>query len=110
MVGGTEAQFATLALLFRSLGREPRLIGAVGKAAALKLALNQLIASETLAFALSLGLIRRAGVSVDTFMAILRESALYAPTFDKKLPVCSSATTTTRTSRPAICLRMSGCL
>ena len=86
MVGGTEDQFATLALLFRSLGREPRLVGAVGKAAALKLALNQLIASETLAFALSLGLIRRAGISVDTFMAILRESALYAPTFDKKLP------------------------
>jgi 3-hydroxyisobutyrate dehydrogenase len=86
MVGGTEDQFAKLAPLFRSLGREPRLVGPVGKAAALKLALNQLIAAETSAFALSLGLIRRAGVSVDTFMAVLRESALYAPTFDKKLP------------------------
>lgn len=86
MVGGTEDQFATLAPLFRSLGREPRLVGPVGTAAALKLALNQLIAAETSAFALSLGLIRRAGVSVDTFMAVLRESALYAPTFDKKLP------------------------
>jgi 3-hydroxyisobutyrate dehydrogenase len=86
MVGGTEEQFATLAPLFRSLGREPRLVGPVGTAAALKLALNQLIAAETSAFALSLGLIRRAGVSVDTFMAVLRESALYAATFDKKLP------------------------
>src|SRR5687768_459375 len=83
---GTADPVATRSLLFRSLGREPRFVGAVGKAAALKLALNQLIAAETLAFALSLGLIRRAGISVDTFMTILRESALYAPTFDKKLP------------------------
>lgn len=86
MVGGTEEQFARLNPLFRSLGREPRLVGPVGKAAALKLALNHLIAAETSAFALSLGLIQRSGVSVDTFMAILRESALFAPTFDKKLP------------------------
>jgi 3-hydroxyisobutyrate dehydrogenase len=86
MVGGTEGQFARLTPVFRSLGREPRLVGPVGQAAALKLALNHLIAAETAAFALSLGLVQRAGVSVDTFMSILRESALYAPTFDKKLP------------------------
>jgi 3-hydroxyisobutyrate dehydrogenase len=86
MVGGTEKQFVTWSPLFRSLSREPRHIGPVGKAAALKLALNHLIAAETVAFAFSLGLIQRSGVSVDTFMAILRESALYAPTFDKKLP------------------------
>ena len=29
---------------------------------------------------------QRAGVPVDTFMAILRESALFAPVFEKKLP------------------------
>jgi 3-hydroxyisobutyrate dehydrogenase len=86
MVGGDKEHFVTLAPLFRSLGRDPRLVGPVGTAAALKLALNQLIAAETSAFALSLGLIRRASISVDTFMAVLRESALYAPTFDKKLP------------------------
>jgi 3-hydroxyisobutyrate dehydrogenase len=86
MVGGTKEQFATWSPLFRSLSREPRYIGPVGKASALKLALNHLIAAETLAFAFSLGLIQRSGVSVETFMAILRESALYAPTFDKKLP------------------------
>lgn len=86
MVGATEEQFARLSPLLRSLGREPRLIGPVGTAAALKLALNQLIAAEMSAFALSLGLVQRSGVSVDTFMAILRESALFAPTFDKKLP------------------------
>jgi 3-hydroxyisobutyrate dehydrogenase len=86
MVGGTEEQCARWDPLFRSLSREPRLIGPVGKAASLKLALNQLIAAEISAFALSLGLVQRAGVSVDTFMAILRESALFAPTFEKKLP------------------------
>lgn len=86
MVGGTEGQFVQWSSLFRSLSREPRLVGPVGKAAALKLALNQLIAAEISAFALSLGLVERAGVPVDTFMAILRESALFAPMFEKKLP------------------------
>ena len=86
MVGGTEDQFAQWLPLFRALSREPRLIGPVGKAATLKLALNQLIAAEISAFALSLGLVQRAGIPVDTFMAILRESALFAPTFEKKLP------------------------
>ncbi|QSR85116.1 NAD(P)-dependent oxidoreductase [Methylacidimicrobium sp. B4] len=60
-------------------------IGPVGKAAALKLALNQLIAAETTAFALSLGFIRRSGVPVEPFLEILRQSSLYCPTFDKKL-------------------------
>jgi len=86
MVGGTEVQFVQWGPLFRSLSREPRLAGPVGKAASLKLALNQLIAAEISAFALSLGLVQRAGVPVDTFMAILRESALFAPAFEKKLP------------------------
>ena len=86
MVGGTEGQFVQWGPLFRSLSREPRLVGPVGKAASLKLALNQLIAAEISAFALSLGLVQRAGVPVDTFMAILRESALFAPVFEKKLP------------------------
>jgi 3-hydroxyisobutyrate dehydrogenase len=86
MVGGTQQQFTNWSHVFRSLGREPRYIGPVGRASALKLALNQLIAAETSAFALSLGFIQRSGISVDTFMAILRESALFAPTFEKKLP------------------------
>jgi 3-hydroxyisobutyrate dehydrogenase len=86
MVGGTEDQFAQWLPLFRALSREPRLVGPVGQAATLKLVLNQLIAAEIAAFALSLGLVQRAGIPVDTFMAILRESALFAPTFEKKLP------------------------
>jgi 3-hydroxyisobutyrate dehydrogenase len=86
MVGGSDQQFAAWLPLFRLLSREPRHVGPVGRASALKLALNHLIAVETSAFALSLGLVQRSGVSVDTFMAIVRGSALYAPTFDKKLP------------------------
>jgi 3-hydroxyisobutyrate dehydrogenase len=86
MMGGTREQFDAWSSVFRSLSREPRYIGPVGRASALKLALNQLIAAETSAFASSLGLVQRSGVAVETFMAILRDSALYAPTFDKKLP------------------------
>jgi 3-hydroxyisobutyrate dehydrogenase len=86
MVGGTEEQFVEWGPLFRSLSREPRLIGPAGKAASLKLALNQLIAAEISAFALSLGMVQRADVPIDIFMAILKASALFAPAFEKKLP------------------------
>lgn len=67
------------------LGKEPMHMGAVGTAAATKLALNQLIASLTVGFSTSLGLLQRNGADIDKFMGILRGSALYAPTFDKKL-------------------------
>ncbi len=85
MVGGREDQFERFRPLFTALGPDPRLIGPVGRAAALKLALNQLIAGLTASFALSLGFVQKEGVAVDDFMDILRQSALYAPTFDKKL-------------------------
>ncbi|MGB0564530.1 MAG: NAD(P)-dependent oxidoreductase [Spirulinaceae cyanobacterium] len=85
MVGSTLAQYQQQLPLFQALGENPQHIGPVGTAAALKLALNQLIGSLTTAFALSLDFVQQAGVPVDTFMQILRESALYAPTFDKKL-------------------------
>ena len=52
----------------------------------MKLALNQLIAAEMSAFALSFGLVQRAAVPIDTFTAILRENALFATTLEKKLP------------------------
>lgn len=85
MVGGTKAQFKKWSGLLQNFGSEPMLIGEVGTAAAMKLALNQLIASLTSAFALSLSFVQRQGVDVEKFMQILRQSALYAPTFDKKL-------------------------
>lgn len=85
MVGATETQFQRWKPLLQSFGAEPRHIGEVGSAAALKLALNQMIAALTTGFALSLEFVRQQGVSIETFMEILRQSALYAPTFDKKL-------------------------
>ena len=85
MVGGTEAQFERWQALLQNFGAKPLLIGEVGTASAIKLALNQLIASLSTAFALSLGFVERQGADVDIFMQILRQSALYAPTFDKKL-------------------------
>jgi 3-hydroxyisobutyrate dehydrogenase len=85
MVGATPAQFQTWLPLFQRLGPNPTLVGAVGSAATVKLALNQLIGSLTTAFGLSLALVQKAGVEPEAFMQILRDSALYAPTFDKKL-------------------------
>ncbi len=85
MVGAHKEQYQRHLELLKNFGPEPILVGSVGAAAALKLTLNQLIASLTTAFALSLGFVQRQGIDVELFMQILRESALYAPTFDKKL-------------------------
>lgn len=85
MAGGEETLFRRCLPLLSELGNEIRHIGEVGQGAALKLAMNQLIAALTATFSLSLGLVRAEGIEVEEFMRLLRESALYAPTFDKKL-------------------------
>lgn len=85
MVGAEASQFEAYKPILQQFSSKPEYIGEVGTASALKLALNQLIAALTSGFALSLGLIEQQGVDIDKFMNILRESALYAPTFDKKL-------------------------
>lgn len=86
MVGaGEDPNNYTAWPVLQALGQSPVYIGDVGTAAAVKLALNQLIASLTVGFSTSLGLLQANNVDVDKFMGILRESALYAPTFDKKL-------------------------
>ena len=86
MVGGKKSQYTRWAGLMKAFSAQPLYVGAVGKASALKLALNQLIVTETAAFSYSLGLVRRRGIDVDLFMGILRESAMFAPQFEKKLP------------------------
>lgn len=85
MVGSTEERFAKWEGFLKCFGPAPRLIGEVGKAAALKLALNQLIASHAVGFSLSLGLVEKNNIDTNEFMNILRESALFAPMFEKKL-------------------------
>ncbi len=85
MVGSSPEQFTKYSPILKHFGPEPIHVGTVGKAAAMKLALNQLIAALTAAFSLSLSFVQKEGVEVDRFMEILRQSALYAPTFDKKI-------------------------
>jgi 3-hydroxyisobutyrate dehydrogenase len=85
MVGAEPQQFERWLPLLKTFGADPMLLGSVGSAAAVKLAMNQLIGSMTSAFAASLGLMLRQNVDVEAFMNIVRKSALYAPTFDKKL-------------------------
>ncbi len=86
MAAGPEEVFQRARPILETLGPDPVHLVEYGKAAALKLALNQLIASLTASFSLSLGMVLRSGIPVDSFMNVLRRSALYAPTFDKKLP------------------------
>lgn len=85
MAGGDPAVFARCRPILGALSVDPRHIGPVGQGAALKLAMNQLIAGLTACFSLSLGMVRAEGIEIDQFMDLLRSSALYAPTFDKKL-------------------------
>jgi len=85
MAGGETNDFNQQHKLLTHLAEQPLHVGPVGSGTATKLALNQMIASLTHSFSLSLRLIQRSGVPVETFMKILRPSALYAPTFDKKL-------------------------
>lgn len=85
MVGATPEQFQHWQPLWQIFGEAVFHLGPVGAGAATKLAMNQLIGSLTHAFALSLALVQREGIDVDAFMEIVRGSALYAPTFDKKL-------------------------
>ena len=85
MVGSTKAQFDRYNELLKCYSPEPMYVGEVGTAAAMKLALNQLIAGLTSTFALSLSFVQQQGVDVEQFMDVVRSSALYAPTFDKKL-------------------------
>lgn len=85
MVGSTPEQFQQWEPLLRCLGEQVLHVGPAGAGAGMKLAMNQLIGSLTNAFALSLALVQRENIDVATFMEIVRNSALYAPTFDKKL-------------------------
>ncbi len=86
MVGGTAEHVERWNEALTCFCEAPVLVGPIGQAATLKLALNQLLAAQMTAFALSLGLIQRSGVAVGTFMNVLRQSSLMAPMFERKLP------------------------
>ena len=71
MAGGPADLFAQALPLLRDLAAEPLHMGPVGSGMTTKLALNQLIASLTHAFSLSLHLVQHQGVAVETFMQLL---------------------------------------
>ncbi len=85
MAAGSDQDFKAALPLLELIGKEPQHIGSVGQGATVKLAMNQLIAGLTASFALSLALVEKEGIETEQFMKIVRDSALYAPTFDKKL-------------------------
>ena len=85
MAGGSDDDYKTALPLLEIIGKNPRHIGDIGQGATVKLAMNQLIAGLTSSFALSLALVEKEGIETEQFMSIVRDSALYAPTFDKKL-------------------------
>jgi 3-hydroxyisobutyrate dehydrogenase len=85
MVGGDPVLFQQIEPILTALASSIRFTGEVGSAAALKLAMNQLTAALTSAFSISLAFCIENGVDVDVFMGTLRESALYAKVYDKKL-------------------------
>lgn len=85
MVGGDETLFETWEPFLGSMGTRLEYFGGTGTGAASKLALNLLIGSLITSFAVAIGIVKGEDLSLEQFMGILRESALYAPTFDKKL-------------------------
>lgn len=85
MAAGERTVFDSVLPLLNLIGKAPQYFGSIGQASTVKLAMNQLIAGLTSSFALSLALIEREHVNVEQFMSVVRNSALYAPTFDKKL-------------------------
>jgi 3-hydroxyisobutyrate dehydrogenase len=85
MVGGEQEQYQRHRKLLQNFGEDPVYIGSVGSASSLTLALNQLIASLTTNFALSLAYVQLKGIDTDLLMRVLRDSKLYAPIFDQNL-------------------------
>ena len=83
-MGGDKELAEKYKSLLKVMG-EYNYLGKVGNASSIKLALNQMIATETAAISMSLGYLLNKGIDINPFMNILRKSALYAPTFDKKL-------------------------
>lgn len=85
MVGCNSECYNKHKKILKNFGQTVVHVGEVGKASALKLAFNQLIPTLLSAFSMSLAYVLNKGIDVNIFMDILRKSALYAPTFDRKL-------------------------
>jgi len=85
LVGTTHERFGQVKDLLSSFGPKVRHIGDVGKASAMKLALNQMVGGEVAIFATSLAMVMRQDLPVDTFMEFLRGSHMWANYYDLKV-------------------------
>jgi 3-hydroxyisobutyrate dehydrogenase len=85
LFGGSKSQYRKWHNILSHFGNNVQHVGPVGQAMSTKLALNQLIVSLTTAFSMSLGFLENHKINIEIFMNILRDSSLYAQTFDKKL-------------------------
>ncbi|MGE0268966.1 MAG: NAD(P)-dependent oxidoreductase [Candidatus Omnitrophota bacterium] len=85
MVGGDQLLYKKWGAFFSLFGQDHYYIGKVGQAAALKLAINQIIASHAVGFSLSLGMVEKNNIDINMFMDILKKSSLYATMFEKKM-------------------------
>ncbi len=84
LVGGSKRQAEKWDALLSHLGENRYFIGDAGKAASIKLALNQMGVAQTAALSMSQGYLAEAGVDVELFMQILRKSAFYSPGLERK--------------------------
>lgn len=84
MVGGSKQLYEQYEEFLKTFGAEVYYVGPVGKAAALKLALNNMIASHVIGYSLSLGIVERNKIDTQLFTNILKSSSLFAPMYDKK--------------------------
>tara|TARA_A100001388_G_scaffold277659_1_gene270332 strand:- start:3906 stop:4772 length:867 start_codon:yes stop_codon:yes gene_type:complete len=85
MVGGNKNKFQKYKNLFSTLSKKLIYFDNVQQASACKLALNYQIASLVYNFSITLRYLNERKIDLDLFMDFLRNSALYTPTYDKKL-------------------------
>ena len=91
IIGGDKTAFERNKFIFSATCEKYYFFGSVKNASSSKLVLNYLIASLTYSFSLSLRFVQENNIDVEIFMDLLRNSSLYAKTFDKKLERMISA-------------------
>ena len=91
IIGGDKTAFERNKFIFSAICEKYYFFGSVKNASSSKLVLNYLIASLTYSFSLSLRFVQENNIDVEIFMDLLRNSSLYAKTFDKKLDRMISA-------------------
>lgn len=85
MVGGNKNKFQKYENLFSVLSKKLIFFESVQQASACKLALNYQIASLIYNFSITLRYLNESRIDLNLFMDFLRNSAIYTPTYDKKL-------------------------